>query len=174
MKKLALFFITCLTCLSVFAQHPEEAGHDKKQFISITIAQTFIPKGANMDNLNHKGHFVPGIGFDYLYRVKPKLEVGVMLDFELGRYIIPHKDDLVRDHAFVVAGVLAYSITPHWNVFGGGGIELEKHHNLGVFRLGTEYNFEIGKHWSIPVGLFYDIKEGYDTFSLSVGIGKAF
>ncbi|OHX68468.1 hypothetical protein NH26_06550 [Flammeovirga pacifica] len=157
---------------NLFSQeHEKEEG---RHYISITFAQTFIPQGSNMDNLNHKGHLVPGIGFDYLYKIKPRFELGIMADFELGRYIIPHKEDLVRDHAIVLVGVATYTLMPNWNAFVGGGMEFEKHHNLGVFRIGTEYNFGIGNQWSIPVGIFYDLKEGYDTWSMSIGLGKAF
>ncbi|MBB3698051.1 hypothetical protein KMW28_07625 [Flammeovirga yaeyamensis] len=175
-KILSSIIVTLLFCLvfqnSAIAQ--EEKESEGRHFISVTFAQTYIPKGTNQDNLNHKGHFVPGIGFDYLYKIKPRFELGVMADIELGRYIIPHKEDLERDHALVLVGVATYTLLPSWNAFVGGGIELERHHNLGVLRMGTEYNFAIGNNWSIPVGIFYDLKEGYDSWSISVGLGRSF
>ncbi|ANQ50293.1 hypothetical protein MY04_2925 [Flammeovirga sp. MY04] len=175
MKKVIVFISIVFFSFSAVAQDLHEVEKkENKHFVSITFAQTYIPQGVDMDNLNHKGHLVPGFGIDYLYRLSPKFEIGAMVDYEMGSYIIPHKEDLIRDHAFVLVGVATYTILPNWNIFLGGGVELEKHHNLGVFRMGTEVNFNIGRDWSIPVGYFYDIKEGYDTSSISVGIGKAF
>lgn len=172
MEKFIITLFILLIHFNVQAQKVEK--NEKKHFISITTAQTYIPQGVNMDNLNHKGHFVPGIGIDYLYRIKNEWEIGVMADYELGSYIIPHKENLHRENAFVFVGVITYTILPNWNAFIGGGIEIDKHHQMGVFRLGTEVNIDIGNDWSIPIGYFYDIKEGYDTSSISIGFGKAF
>ncbi len=96
-----------------------------------------------------------------------------MADIELGNYVVINKD-LNRENAFIIAGVGAYTISDHWTVFGGGGIELEKHNNLAILRLGLEYNAKLGNGWIIAPGLFFDFKEGYDTWSLVLAIGKAF
>lgn len=174
-RKLSFYILFLFLTIGhlLYAQEDKEEK-ENRHYLSITFADTYIPQGSGLDNLDHKGHFVPSIGIDYLYRLKPRIEVGVMMDFELGHYVIPHKEDLERENAFVLCAVATYEILPKWNAFIGGGVELEKHHNLGVFRLGTEYNFDIGEGWSIPLGTFYDIKEGYDTWSVSVGIGKSF
>ncbi|MBB6459523.1 hypothetical protein [Flammeovirga kamogawensis] len=170
-KSLLIFSLLLFFIQTISAQEKKEPKH----FISITNANTYIPKGAGVDNLDHKGHFVPGFGIDYLYRFLPKWEVGIMADFEVGEYIIPHDEPLKRENALVLALVATYTLIPNWNVFMGGGVELEKDHNLGIFRLGTEYAFPIGQQgWAIPLGVFYDIKEGYDAWSISVGVGKAF
>lgn len=170
-----VFYIGLLMLCSIisFAQEEKEKK-ENRHYISITFAESYIAKGVGIDNLDHKGHFVPSFGLDYLYRFHPKFEAGIMFDYELGHYLIPHEEDLERENAIVLCGVVTYEVLPSWNVFVGGGIELEKHHNLGVFRIGTEYNFDLSENWSIPLGTFYDIKEGYDTWSISVGIGKSF
>ena len=61
--------------------HEEEL---ERHGISLNFAYSFIPKGAKEDNLNNRGHFVPGIGIDYIYKLQPKWEVGLMVDIEFG------------------------------------------------------------------------------------------
>lgn len=171
-----LLFLICLPDLS-FAQEKTEHKNgelENKHFIGFTYAQTFIRKGANEDNLNDRGHFVPAIGMDYFYRIHHKWELGIMLDYELGTYIIPRKDNLIRENAFIIALIAAYTLTDRWNLYVGGGIELEKHKNLIVGRFGGEHLFPLKNNWYIPLGLFFDVKEGYDAWSLSVGIAKEF
>jgi len=96
-----------------------------------------------------------------------------MVDFELGNYVINHKE-LNRENAFVVTGVGAFKISKHWAVFSGVGIEIEKNKNFAILRLGSDYSFSLGKGWIIAPGFFCDIKEGYETWSFSVAIGKGF
>ena len=54
------------------------------------------------------------------------------------------------------------------------GIEIEKNKNFAILRLGSDYSFSLGKGWIIAPGFFCDIKEGYETWSFSVAIGKGF
>ncbi|NOX46003.1 MAG: hypothetical protein GXO89_03380 [Chlorobi bacterium] len=53
-------------------------------------------------------------------------------------------------------------------------MEFERPRNLGGIRVGTEYAFKLKKEWVISPGFFFDFKEGIDTWSLSVAIGKEF
>ena len=96
-----------------------------------------------------------------------------MANIELGNYVIIHKE-LNLENAFIVAGNGVYKLTDQWSVFGGMGIEIEKHKNIGIFRLGTDYSFSLGNGWIIAPVFSYDIKEGYDTFALALAIGKGF
>lgn len=145
-----------------------------KNILSINVGESFIAKGAGIDNLNAKGHLVPSIGLDYFRKINTRWEIGVMLDWELGTYIIPHKENLEREHALIAVATTTYSFAPTWCAFVGAGIELEQHENLPVLRLGLEKQFHLNNGWFIPVGSFMDIKDGYDAWSLSVGIGREF
>jgi len=142
--------------------------------IALNLAYTFVPKGAQEDNLNNRGHFIPGIGLDYLYSLHPKWATGLMMDIEFGSYVIPRKDDLKRENALILAPVVVYRLYPRWHLLFGGGVELERHEHLGIIRLGTDYLFPVGKGWFIPLALLYDIKEGFDTWSWALGIGREF
>ena len=173
--KTLLTSLFILLCMVGKAQYQlEEDPMQNRHFASFTFAYGVVPKGADEDNLNHKNHLVPSLGADYLYRLAPQWELGIMVDWELARYIIPHKEELIRDHAFIATIVGAYNVTSSWSVFGGGGIEIEKHKSFAIWRLGTEYGFDLGNRWTLPIGVFMDVKEGYENYSFSIGVGRAF
>ena len=150
-----------------------KSHEDKRNKIIFNYAYSYIPQGAEEDNLE-EGHFVPSIGLDYFRVIHPRWELGILLDYELATYIIPRKENLKRDRAFLIIPGVGYTILNGWNLFAGAGIELERHKNLFVVRLGTDYTFQFRKGWGIPIGMVYDIKEGYDVWSLAVGISKSF
>ena len=156
---------------NVIAQEVNQS--EKKNIFTMALAYTFIPAGSAQDNLQN-GHFVPGIGIDYFRRIHPKFDFGIMADIELGTYVIPRKEDLIRERALVLALIGSYAITDRWGVFFGPGYELERHKSFPIFRLGSEYMFPLKGDWFIPVGLFYDVKEGFDAWSISVGFGLEF
>ncbi len=171
------FFITIaifVLAISANAQNKEaKESEEPKHILAVGIGYTYIPKGAAEDALEAEGVFVPSIGLDYFYRIAPRWEIGLMTDLELGEYLVFEKD-LNREYALVVAAVANFSLTENLKLFAGGGIELEKNKNLRVFRLGIDYGFKLKKNWILAPGFFFDIKEGYDTFLISIAIGKEF
>ena len=152
----------------------QEAEHEKKNhLITGALGYTYIPKGAPHGSNSADGVFVPSIGLDYFYSISNRWEIGFMSDFEFGEYIIFEKE-LNRKNAIVLTVIASYSLTHHINLFAGGGMEFEQHHNLGVIRIGGEYGFELKNDWVIAPGVFFDFKEGTDTWSLSIAFGKEF
>lgn len=168
--------LTCLLSLTIIATisiAQESENKEFKHLVVLATGYTFIPKATSIGGTEPNGVFVPSIGMDYFYKLSPKFEIGTMIDLELGDYLIFEKD-LSREKAFLVLAVGSYRLFPNVNVFTGAGIELEKHEHLGVFRLGAEYTFRLNNDWVIGPGFFYDIKKGYDTWCLSIGLGKEF
>jgi hypothetical protein len=168
----AIFFFIILN--PAYGQEKEPRISGKKNFLSFSIAQTYVPKGVQQDNLNERGHFVPGLGLDYFRKILPKWEIGIMLDLELGEYLIPREKPLIRQNAIQMVAVGSFSPFPKFGIFTGPGVELEKHESFLIYRIGAEYIPHLGNEWFLPVGTFFDIKKGYDSWSLNVGIGKAF
>ncbi len=156
---------------NLFAQETEH--EEKKHLITGALGYTYIPNGSTVGSSSAEGVFVPSIGLDYFYSISHRWEIGIMSDFEFGEYVIFDKD-LNRENAIVLTAIASYSLTEHINLFAGGGIELEKHHNLGIIRVGGEYGFNLKNNWVIAPGLFFDFKEGTDTWSVSVAFGKEF
>ena len=170
MKRLLLLLLIILSYINSYSQENEE---EKKNLLSISLGYTYIPQGASHEAEVADGVFIPSIGIDYLRRIHPRYEIGLMFDMEFGEYIVIDKE-LNRENAIAIVAIGSFSLTKHINVFAGGGIEIEKHHNLGIIRLGTEYNFRFKKGWVIAPGFIYDFKEGINTWSLSVAFGKEF
>jgi hypothetical protein len=170
--KIFLSIAIALHVSFVIAQE-EISDKERKHFLSGTFSYGIVPAGSAEDNITD-GHLVPAIGFDYLYRVASKWEVGIVADYELATYVIPRKENLKRERAFIVSALTAYNIFPTWSAFAGVGIELEKHKNFAIIRLGTEYSIALKNRWVIPIGIFVDFKEGYESYSVGAGIGRSF
>ncbi len=151
----------------------QEEEPEKKNLLTVALGYTFIPKGSAPEAEEADGVFIPSLGIDYFRRIHPRWEIGIMTDLDLGEYVIFEKE-LNRKNALVATAIIAFNLTGHLNLFAGGGMEFEQHHNLGVIRVGTEYAFKLKKDWVISPGFFFDFKEGIDTWSLSVAIGKEF
>ena len=169
-------FLLLLVCsMSAFVGFSQEQEDEKKHFFAFAFAfgYTYIPKGAEVEGTVADGVFVPAIGVDYFYRIKPRWEIGVMADMEFGEYIVAERD-LNRKNAIIVAIIGAYALTESINIYAGGGMEFERSHNLAVFRCGGEYSFAMGNDFFIAPGFFFDFKEDYDTWSLAVALGKEF
>lgn len=174
-KFTSILVMVLLSGLTVQAQEEEKSGAEEegKNFIAITAGYTYIPSAGKLKSLEADGFFVPTLGLDYFRRVHAKWEFGLMLDLELGRYLIIKKE-LPRENAFIVALAGAYSLTPKFQLIAGAGMEWEKNENLAILRIGAERSFHLGNEWNLGPALFFDFKEGYDTWSLSLSIGKEF
>ena len=168
--KLFLFFFIAVLSIPTFAQEHEQ---EKKNLLTIALGYTFIPKGSALEAEEADGVFIPSLGIDYFRRLHPRWEIGIMADIELGNYVLIEKE-LNRENAVLLAAMVSFNLTKHINFFAGGGMEFEKHKNLGIVRLGGEYVFRLPKNWVISPGFFFDFKEEIDTWSLSVAIGKEF
>ena len=169
-KNLLLFFLISILSSNSFAQEQEQV---KKNLLTVALGYTYIPQGAALEAEEADGVFIPSLGLDYFRQIHPRWEIGIMTDLDLGEYVIFEKE-LNRKNALVATAIVAFNLTRHLNLFAGGGMEFEQHHNLGVIRLGTEYAFKLKKDWVISPGFFFDFKEGIDTWSLSIAIGKEF
>jgi hypothetical protein len=74
----------------------------------------------------------------------------------------------------VISLIGAFSVAKGLTLYAGPGYELEKHKNLFIARFGGEYSFKLKNNWVLAPGGFYDIKDGYDAFSISIAFGKLF
>ncbi len=91
------------------------------------------------------------------------------MDWELDHYIIFDKE-LERERAVMLIVSGSYSLLPKLNAIVGGGIELERHENLAVFRLGLEKTFRLSDRLYLGIPFLFDVKKGFDTWSLSASL----
>ncbi|AWW30843.1 hypothetical protein DN752_12295 [Echinicola strongylocentroti] len=145
-----------------------------KNRVVFSLGYTWIPAANELSETEADGgFFVPTVGFDYFRKVHERWEVGIMWDWELDHYMV-NGDELERERAMLFALVANYELMDHWAVFAGAGVEFEKHENLAVLRMGTEYAVEMGQDWEFVPSFALDIKKGYNTWSLAVGFCKRF
>jgi hypothetical protein len=165
--------------LSQESEH-NEAEHEGKNRIGFVLEATFIPEASSgehsiesTDESESKGKVVPTIGLEYTRTLSYKWDVGFSAEVELENYFIVDKE-LNRENPLILVAFALYRIVDSWFVYGGGGIEIEKHKNLGVIRLGTEYEFNLGNGWDIAPTLTFDHKVDLNSIALGVSVGKRF
>lgn len=173
-KAMSIMFGIVVSNIMVHAQsaHSNIESEPKNIFV-LSFGYTHIPAGADLHAENTEGFFVPSIGLDYGRVIAEKWEVGVMLDIELDHYLI-YEEEFERENAFVAVGGVAYNITDHLCLIGGLGAEFEKNKHQFVARLGTEYVVHFGKHWGLAPAFYFDWKEKYETYALSLGLRYGF
>jgi hypothetical protein len=185
MKLLTLHIVMLLLAFNLTAQltdtpvnNSEESHHEehealKKYKVALTLGLTHIPGAFNEES--DKAIFVPTVGLDFFYFINHKWSLSFVSDLELSNYIVDFdREDLDREKALILAIQAGYEVLPSWAVLFGGGLEIEKHKNLFVLRLGTEYDIELHNNWSISPSLFFDFKEDFSTWTVAIGIGKKF
>jgi hypothetical protein len=181
MKTLSLILsaIFILSFLNFAQEHEhEEEEHEGKNRIGFVLEATFVPEGSSTDhgeesNGESKGKVVPTIGLEYTRTLSHRWDVGFSAEVELENYIIVDKE-LNRENPLILVAFALYRIVGSWFVYGGGGIELEKHKNLAVLRLGTEYEFKLNNGWDIAPTFTFDHKIDLNSIALGVSIGKRF
>ena len=150
----------------------EGAGPSEKHMVGLGAGWTHIPEGAD-DVESDKGVWVFTGGIVYHYRFKDPWSVGAVVEVEFGEYLIVDID-LNRENAVILAGLLYLEAYPRWSVYLGGGVEVEKHENQAIMRLGTEYEFIVGDGWVITPTIFVDVKEEFNSYAFAVAFGKCF
>jgi len=164
-------FIICYTFLN--AQEHEPMSVHNKNTLSIAFGYAYLPDGVKIESQNDLGHFVPSIGIDYIRKLSHKFELIAVVDFELDHYLVSGKD-IMRENATIVVVGAMYNIVEHWSVMLGSGIEMDKHHQLFVARIGTEYGIHLSDKWILSPGIFYDYKHIHSTYSTSLALGYNF
>ena len=156
----------------------EEEEHEGKNRIGFVLEATFVPEASSSEhseesNDDSKGKVVPTIGLEYTRTLSHRWDVGFSAEVELESYIIVD-EQLNRENPLILVAFALYRVVGNWFIYGGGGVELEKHKNLAVLRLGTEYEFSLSNGWDIAPTLTFDHKIDLNSIALGVSVGKRF
>lgn len=181
MKIVTLIFLTFLIAIHFsFAQEGvnEEKEHEGKNRIGFVVEGTFVPEGSSTEHSEEssddsKGTVVPTIGLEYTRTLSNHWDVGFSAEVELESYIIVD-EQLNRENPLILVVFATYRLVDTWSIFGGAGTELEKHKNLGVFRLGTAYEFLLDNGWDFTPTFTFDHKIDLNSIALGISIGKRF
>ena len=146
----------------------------KKHRLALELGYTHIPD-AYEEEPGDQSIWVPSIGLDYSYRFNHKWAIAATANMETGNYLIEFKrEDLERENVFIFAVVGVYELLPRWAIFVGPGIEIEKHHNFGLVRFGTDYSIPLKNNWDITPTFTLDHKIDYYSYEIVIAIGKRF
>ena len=174
--KTSLLVIIFLS-FNIYAQEEIETENNEeesKNQLTLVLGYTHIPDAYEEGKLN-ESVFVPTIGIDYFRELNEKWFVGVVIDLELGNYLVNfNKEELERESALIIGALAGYEILENWSLMVGPAIEFEENKSLFVIRAGTEYRFPLQNNWSILPSFNYDFKEEYSTWSINIGIAKKF
>lgn len=145
---------------------------------TVTFGYTHVRHGVKSEHSEETapdtGVWVPTLGAAYTYSLNHRWAIAGVFEWEFADYVVL-KEDLQRDSAFILVALVAYEIMPAWEVFAGAGVEFEKNENVQVFRVATEYAFEVHERgWSVGPAIIYDIKKKYDAWSFALAAGKRF
>jgi len=177
--------ITSFLLLVVFCavaqedQENEHGPHAETPFLpnrlGVTVGYAWIPSGSDVSGQGAV-QIVPTFGITYAKRFNEKIGFGWTNEIEFASYVIEHGDEeiLEREFAFVSAVVFIYEPIHKLGLFAGPGIELERNQNFFVLKVGAEYFVKMLDDWYILVESYYDIKEVYGAFGLSLSVGTLF
>jgi len=162
------------------AQNHSSEGIEEEVFkhnrLAVIISQTHVPK-AFQSSTGNEGIIVPSWGLNYEYWFNHKFALGLHSDMEISQYIIEDENgqELERTRPLIIALVGIYNPWKGLELVAGFGREFEEHRKFWIYRIGVEYEIEIGNHWDIAPGLVFDIKEDlYDSWTIGLGVGKRF
>ncbi len=180
-KVLLVFFISVVGLTNLMGQdHEKDKNHHdaneefKPHGLLLEFGYTYIPDGFE-EFEGDQVIWVPTFGLSYVYHFNHKWGVGLTANMETAKYeILVDGEDVTRENVFIITALATYEILPNWGVFIGPGIEIEKHQNFAVLRIGTEYIFRIKNNWYITPIFTFDHKIDYNSLEFAVGIGKRF
>ena len=149
----------------------QKQDHLEKHLLGAGFGFTFVPLGDELGDTDARGVFAKTVGIDYFYNFHPRWGAGFLGAFELDRYVVTD-EQLERENAMILTLVGMFSATKYLDFFVGGGVEVEKHDDRAVLRLGTQYSIDVGKHWALVPKFHYDFKESYNTWSFVVSFAR--
>jgi hypothetical protein len=160
--------IGCLLYTGIaWAQHSGEEGFSPSLRGSVMMAYSHIPQ-ANQGG--QKMAIIPTWGFDVDYIFHRKWSISAQADIKMQSFEV-ESEEVVLDRSYPFSLALAghFRPLPHWSFFAGPGLEFEQSRNLWIFKIGTEYAFEISETFEIGIGLIYENREEvYDGFTFGV------
>ena len=157
------------------AQEEEDEAF-KHHRAAIVLGHTHVPKGIPTVT-DGVSTIVPSWGLNYEYWFNRKWALGLHNDMEIATYIIEdaNGNKIERSRPIIISLVGVYNIWKGIEIIAGVGYEFEEHHNYRVYRLGVEYEVEIGNDWDLAPAIIFDAKENlYHSWTLGIVIGKRF
>lgn len=177
-KLFSLVCVLLLLNLLVQAQHENPTQHTEHSSTGarITGVMGYSVINNTIDSEPNSLLIVPTIGLNFDYYLNEKWGLGLHSDVVLQQYKVEAHDgheELIRDNPIAICGMGIYKPHERWALFLGYGVEVEKHENLQMIRLGCEYGIPMPKHWEVCLSLEYDYKiNNYGAMMFGIGFSK--
>jgi hypothetical protein len=180
MKKPILIILICTLAFpykSIKAQHESEHKHHSN-FHKASGLMGFSFMRNSIEGVSNHVLVVPVIGLNYDYFFKGKWGVGLHSELILQQFKVEkHKQETVieRENPISLIGQVQFKPHHRWTLFTGYGIEIEKHKNLQLIRIGGEYGIELPKNWEVGLSLEFDYKpDAYSSLFFGISFSKLF
>jgi hypothetical protein len=167
------------SCLKVDGQetHSTKEPFSRHHSLSLLLGHTQTSQGSQ----DGKKQWIslPSWALDYNYHFSRRWSVGLHNDIILESFKVEdhntHQEIIERTRPIATIAIISYTFLESFSAEFGAGAEYAKEGTFYLNRLGLEYAYELPHAWELKGAVTYDMKwEAYNSFSLSVGIGKAF
>ncbi len=184
MKRLFTLLTFALIGFNAFSQDHEHNSDSNavegKAFshgVAILYGSILIPE------YDHHGYqigkaLLPSVSVDYEIWWHHKFGVLVMNEFVLNSYEVKTTsgEHFERESILISAIALGYSPFKYFDVFAGGGFEIDMANgkSFGIMRIGSEYAIPIKNNWVSVMALATDFRRQYTSVSFEIGFAKFF
>jgi len=155
-------------------QHADHGGYAHR--VTLVMAYTLLK--SDVDESTNNILVVPTFGLNYDFFFHQKWGVGFHTDILLQQFKVEtHEEEkvFVRENPVALYAVGLFKPIPSLTFNAGYGIELEKHENIQLFRLGVEYGFHLPGNWELGFALEFDSKlNTYNSWVFGAGFSKLF
>ncbi|MBL7847515.1 MAG: hypothetical protein JNL40_08615 [Cyclobacteriaceae bacterium] len=173
------FFCLILLCFPFLSEAQEETTSPRSR-VTVGLGHTLVGKGKDV-NGKQSWLALPMWVIDYDYSLSNKWMLGVHSDilletFEVDGFFLGEETNTIeRKHPVAALGAVSFRPGQHAVYSLGMGGEFSSSGNYLMTRVGFEYGFELPGEWELAPALTYDIKwKAYDSFSISLAVGKKF
>lgn len=160
------------------AQEHDEVDNHKNGFHRLTLVMGNALINNSFSTETDNILLVPAFGLNYDYFINAKWGLGVHSDILMQQFKVEKHDDhevLVRENPIALCGMLLFKPHHRWTLVAGYGVEVEKHENFQLIRIGAEYGIELPKNWELGFSLEFDYKpNAYNSILFGVSFSKIF
>jgi len=159
------------------AGHQEDATHGSSGH-KITLVMAYSIINNSFSEQSNGILIVPTFGFNYDYFFGERWGLGLHTDILLQQYKVEKHgghEEILRENPVGLAGMVLFKPNHRMILMAGYGIEVEKHENFQMIRVGVEYGIPLPKHWELGFSLEFDYKiKTYSSLMFGIGFSKMF
>lgn len=154
---------------SVAQEHKTE---HPQNFVGFFVGNTIIMQS---------GFQIPTVGVEYVREISSKIGIGIVAEYEFGSHIVQKNEEgsviseVEREGAVLILPSAFFKIHKGLIITVGYGVELEKHENLILSKVGFEYKFQMhDPNWLILPSVSWDHTNLFNGLVYGVTFGYKF